>query len=152
MSAQSFTKFIQAEPTLKSLLERLCELDYLQGIFRKCVPASLARLGSVGSFQNGVLTVIAKNGAAAAKLKQAIPDLAEKISQLAQTPIEIKVSVFIDNVGETTKPLRKDKRALSAVALESLGKLASELPPSPLKNEVATLLKRQGQQRVLDSG
>ena len=147
MSAQSFTKFIQAEPALKPLLQQLSELDYIQGVFRKCVPVALARLGKVGSFQNGTLVVIANNGAAAAKLKQAVPELKEKMSQLAQSPIEIKVSVFLDNVGEPAKTPRKDKPALSPAAIESLGKLAAALPASELKDEVATLLQRQGRRR-----
>ena len=148
MSAQKFTDFIQAEPVLKPLLEQLSELSYIQRIFQQAIPAAFVSLGQVGSFRNGTLIVAAKNGAAAAKLKQVVPGLEEKISQLLQQPIEVKVNVFIDDAGEPIKRSRKDKPAMSAVALESLGKLAAELPPSALKNEVSTLLKRQGRRKI----
>ena len=148
MSAQRFTNFIQAEPALKPLLEQLSELSYIQRIFQQAIPVAFASLGQVGSFRNGTLIVVAKNGAAAAKLKQVVPGLEKKISQLLQQPVEVKVNVFIDDVGGPTKLSHKDKPALSAVALESLGKLAAELPASALKNEVSTLLKRQSRRKI----
>lgn len=144
MSARSFTSFLQAEPALKPLLQQLSELDYFQELLRKCVPPSLAALGQVGSFRNGTLNVVAKNGPAAAKLKQIVPDLEEKLSQLVGQAIQVHVNVHLDNIDKPKQATRRNKPVLSTVALSSLGKLEAELPPSALRTEVSTLLKRQG--------
>ncbi len=143
MFARSFTTFIQAEPALKPLLQQLSELRHMQRLYQESVPATFAALGQVGSFRNGILIVVAKNGAAAAKLKQVVPSLEQKISQLLQQSVEVKVNVLVDDSDERVSPSPKRKRGMSPVALESLQRLATELPPSALKEEVSTLLKRQ---------
>ena len=96
MSARPFNTFIQAEPALKPLLERLSELSYLQRMVQEYLPRATAPLAQVGSFRDGTLTWYAKNGAAAAKLKQVLPDLEEKLSQRLSQPVEVKVSVLAD--------------------------------------------------------
>lgn len=150
MSAQPFSTFIQAEPALKPLFQQLSQLSYLQKIFQESVAAPFAKLGQVGSYRDGTVALVAKNGAAAAKLKQVLPSLEEKFSELLGRPVTVKVSVLVDNQAEPTASTRNGKPAMSAVALESLQKLAAELPTSSLKDEVATLLKRQGRQRIWD--
>lgn len=142
MSARSFTTFIHAEPALKPLLQQLSELSYMQRLYQNSVPAAFAALGQVGSFRNGILIVVAKNGAAAAKLKQVVPSLEQKISQLLQQPVDVKVNVLVDSE-ERVSPPQKHKPVMGPVALESLQRLAAELPASALKDEVSTLLKRQ---------
>ncbi len=143
MSARSFTTFIHAEPALKPLLQQLSELSYMQRLYQNSVPAAFAALGQVGSFRNGILIVVAKNGAAAAKLKQVVPSLEQKISQLLQQPVDVKVNVLVDSSEERVSPPQKHKPVMGPVALESLQRLAAELPASTLKDEVSTLLKRQ---------
>jgi hypothetical protein len=150
MSAQPFANFIQAELALKPLFQQLSELNYIQKIFQESVAAPFAKLGQVGSFRDGTVVLVAKNGAAAAKLKQIVPSLEDKISVLLGRPIAVKVSVLLDHQPESALSSRKAKPAMSPVALESLQKLAANLPASPLKDEVATLLKRQGRRRILD--
>ena len=115
----------------------------MQRLYQNSVPATFAALGQVGSFRNGILIVVAKNGAAAAKLKQVVPSLEQKISQLLQQPVDVKVNVLVDSE-ERVGPPQKHKPVMGPVALESLQRLAAELPASALKDEVSTLLKRQG--------
>ena len=148
MSARSLTTFIQAEPALKPLLRQLSELSYMQRLYQEAVPASFAALGQVGSFRNSILNVVARNGAAAAKLKQVAPSLEQKISQLLRQPVEVKVNVLVDDSGQQARPSRKHKPGMGPVALESLQRLAAELPASALKDEVSTLLKRQGRCKI----
>ncbi len=149
MSARPFNTFIQAEPALKPLLERLSELSYLQRMVQEYLPRATAPLAQVGSFRDATLTLVAKNGAAAAKLKQVLPDLEEKLSQRLSQPVEVKVSVLADQWEAQSSP-RKDKRTMSPIALDSMRKLAAGLPTSALKEEVVTLLNRQGRRRVKD--
>jgi hypothetical protein len=124
-------------------MRRLSELSVIQQLYSQTVPPSLAKLGQVGSFHDGTLIIVAENGAAAAKLKQVIPEIAQKLSQrLAQT-IEVRVSVQVDPLAGKSAPRRKQKPPLSNAAIQSLRELADDLPPSPLKEEVALLVTRQ---------
>jgi hypothetical protein len=143
MSARSLNNFIQAEPALKPLLRQLSELRYVQTLVSQALPPSLAKLGQVGSFRDGTLVLIAENGAAAAKLKQVLPELIDKISQQLQKLIEIRVSVQVDLLTQQKEPKRHRKPPLGHAAIQSLRKLAEDLAPSPLKDEVALLVSRQ---------
>jgi hypothetical protein len=146
MSAHPLTTFIDAEPALKPLLQRLSELRYAQSLFSQNVPPALAKLGKVGSIRDGTLIIFADNGAAAAKLKQALPEITEKISRQLQRPIEVRVNVLIDPIEEKPER-RRTKHPLSLDAIRSLRELAEELPASPLKEEVALLVARQSRNR-----
>ena len=142
MSARSLKSFIDDETSLKPLFKRLGELNYLQQIYLKAVPSALGKLGQVAALRDGKICIAAKHGAAAAKLKQLAPQIAEKMSQHLQQAIDIQVIVQVDESDAAEKSARK-KRTMSPVAIESLSKLAAELPPSALKSEVDILLKRQ---------
>ncbi|MEO5861159.1 MAG: DciA family protein [Burkholderiales bacterium] len=143
MSVRALTTFIQAEPALKPLLRRLSELNYVQQIYFQIIPAPLAKLGQVGSFGDGTLIIFAENGAGAAKLKQVLPEVAEKISQQLQKTIEVRVSVQPESLIGNTKLSRHHKSPMSPESIQSFRKLADDLPPSPLKEEVALLISRQ---------
>ncbi len=143
MSVRPLTTFIQAEPALKPLLRQLSELNYVQRLYSQAVSPSLAKLGKVGSFRDGTLIIFAENGAAAAKLKQLLPQVTQKISQQLQQPIEVRVNVEVDPLGQKSEPNRRHNRSMSRKAIESLSKLADDLPPSPLKEEVEVLITRQ---------
>lgn len=143
MSVRPLTTFIQAEPALKPLLRQLSELSYIQRLYSQAVSPSLAKLGQVGSFRNGTLIMFAENGAAAAKLKQALPQITQNISRQFQQVIEVRVNVQVDPLAQKSEPNRHPKRSMSRKAIESLSKLADDLPPSPLKEEVEVLITRQ---------
>lgn len=143
MSVRSLTTFIQAEPALKPLLRRLSELSYVQRLYSQAVSPSLAKLGQVGSFRDGTLIVYAENGAAAAKLKQMLPQITQKISQQLHQLIEIRVNVRVDALAQKSESNHRHNRQMSLTAFESLRKLADDLPPSPLKEEVKVLITRQ---------
>lgn len=143
MSVRALITFIQAEPALKPLLRRFSELNYVQRLYTQSVPASLAKLGQVASIRDGTLTILAENGAAAAKLKQVLPEIAQKISQQLHQHIELRVNVQVDPLVRKTEPSHRRKAPMSQNAIQSLRKLADDLRPSPLKEEVALLIARQ---------
>lgn len=143
MSVRLLNTFIQSEPTLKPLLRRISELSQVQRLYSQTVPPALKKLGEVGSFRDSTLIIFAENGAAAAKLKQVLPEITQKISQQLQQPIEVRVTVQVDLTGQNIGLRRSTKPPMGPQALQSLRKLADELPPSPLKDEVALLVARQ---------
>lgn len=147
MSARPLTAFIDAEPALKPLFKRLSELSYLQRIYAEAVPSPLAQLGQVAAIHEGKLVVAAKNGAAAAKLKQLAPQIAEKFSQRLQQTVEVQVIVQVAESAAEATTGRK-RAPMSRTAIDSLQKLADELPPSALKNEVSLVLKRQSRTKT----
>ena len=107
MYARPLTAFIDAEPTLKPLFKRLSELSYVQRIYVEAVPSALAQLGLVASIREGTLVIAAKNGAAAAKLKQLAPQIAEKVSQRLQQPVDIQVIVQVEESADTNTARKK---------------------------------------------
>jgi hypothetical protein len=143
MSVRSLNTFFQSEPAIKPLLRRISELSHVQRLYNQTVAPSLRKLGEVGSFRDGTLIIFAVNGAAAAKLKQVLPEITEKISQQLQQVIQVRVSVQVDFSAQNPASPRQSKPPMGPQALGSLRKLAAELPPSPLKDEVALLLARQ---------
>jgi Dna[CI] antecedent, DciA len=140
---RSLNTFIQAEPALKPLMRRLSELSVVQQLYGQTVPPSLAKLGQVGSFHDGTLIIVAENGAAAAKLKQVLPEVTQKLSQRLNQVLDVRVSVQVESLGGQTEPRKRQKPFLSPLAIQSLSKLADDLQPSPLKEEVALLIARQ---------
>lgn len=152
MTARPFNSFIDAEPALKPLLEQISALSYLQRMVQEFLPRATASLAQVGAFQDGTLMLTAKNGAAAAKLKQVLPELVEKLSQRLLQPIEVKVGVFTGQWDDSQPSPRKSKRTMSPIALESMRKLAADLPTSALKEEVETLLNRQVRRKRQEGG
>jgi hypothetical protein len=140
---RSLNTFIQAEPALKPLMRRLSELSAIQQLYGQIVPPSLVKLGQVGSFHDGTLIIVAENGAAAAKLKQVMPEITEQLSQRLNQALDVRVSVQVESFVGETEPTRRKKSPLSPAAIQSLSQLADDLPPSPLKEEVALLVTRQ---------
>lgn len=140
---RSLNTFIQAEPALKPLMRRLSELSVIQGLYDQIVPRSQAKLGRVGSFQNGTLIIVTENGAAAAKLKQVLPEIAQQLSQRLNQVLDVRVSVQVDLFAGQAEPKRRQKPLMTPAAIQSLSKLADDLKPSPLKEEVSLLVTRQ---------
>lgn len=105
----------------------------------KLVPRTLARFVRVASTRRGHLTLLAENGAVAAKLKQIVPRLREALAAKGKDFSGITVRVQT----QSFPPARRPPPVLSAQARQSLARLASDLPPeSPLWHALSRLLSR----------
>jgi hypothetical protein len=133
-----------AEPALQPLLRRLAEVNNLERIYSEAAPRNLARLSRVGSFEQGTLTIVADNGAVAAKLRQHVPRLKQAFVLQGAKVTDIRLLV---QVGATAGPQAEAdprKPVLASGAAESCRGLAATLPDSPLREALERLARRRG--------
>lgn len=115
-------------------------LNAISRIWETVAPIGLARSCRVGRLDDGVLTLLADNGAIASKIKQQLPSLLEKLQQRGReiTGIRVDVQVKIPSPERASAP----KQGISQQSLASLEKLDNELEDSPLKEALTNLIKR----------
>ncbi len=115
-------------------------LNAISRIWETVAPIGLARSCRVGRLDDGVLTLLADNGAIASKIKQQLPSLLEKLQQRGSeiTGIRVDVQVKIPSPERASAP----KQGISQQSLASLEKLDNELEDSPLKEALTNLIKR----------
>lgn len=117
------------------------QLLKIQQVFLKIAPPQLAHFCRVGHFTQKTLTLFADSGAIAAKLKQVLPFLLLNFQKQGFDFNVIRVEVQVCS-GGLPPTLGKPAR-LTPAGLESLQRLASKLPPSPLKTAVQAMLAEQ---------
>ncbi|MBA4141507.1 MAG: DUF721 domain-containing protein [Nitrosospira sp.] len=146
MSARKINFYLgslRLTPEHQRLFNYADKLALMQQVFVKIAPPRLAQRCTVGAFVEGALTLCADNGAIAAKLRQTLPSLLLKFQATGYEVTSIKVAVqarykLIDSNRESVK-----RRRIGSAGLANLNNLATELPQSPLKNAIRSLLKRQ---------
>lgn len=142
MTARKLDTFF-SEPIspLNRLAHEAQRLNSISRIWETVAPIGLARSCRVARLDNGVLTLLADNGAIASKIKQQLPSLLAKLHQRGSeiTGIQVGVQVTVPS----PKSARVPKRGISDQSLASLEKLDTELPDSPLKQALTNLIKHQ---------
>ena len=131
--------FITPASPLNRLALAAQQLNSISRIWETVAPIGLALFCRVGRLDDGVLTLLADNGAIASKIKQQLPSLLDKFQQRGGeiTGIRIDVQVKIPLPERTTPP----KQAISPKSLASLERLDAELEESPLKEALTNLIK-----------
>ena len=131
--------FITPASPLNRLALAAQQLNSISRIWETVAPIGLALFCRVGRLDDGVLTLLADNGAIASKIKQQLPSLLDKLQQRGCeiTGIRIDVQVKIPLPERTTPP----KQAISPKSLASLERLDAELEESPLKEALTNLIK-----------
>lgn len=134
-------------PDHQRLFGYMDKLTAIQQIFMEIGPPQLTQRCIVGGFFEGNLTLCAYNGAIAAKLRQILPSLLLKFRARGYEITAIRVTVQANYRSVTGHELSANRpaaaRQISQNGLKSLTGLAAELPQSPLKNAVESLLKKQ---------
>jgi hypothetical protein len=118
-------------------------LTMMQQVFMDIAPPQLAPHCALGRLSKGKLTIFARNGAIAAKLRQMMPSLLSKFQAKGYEVTAIRVAVqanFSDARGSSS-----DKPRIGREGAESLGRLIAELPESPLKEAVESLFNKANQ-------
>lgn len=135
------TFFSEKASPLNRLAHAAQQLKTLSHIWETVAPIGLARSCRVGHLEDGILTLLADNGAIASKIKQQLPSLLEKLQKrgVKITGIRIEVQVKIPLRDTVAAP----KKGISAQSLASLEKLDTELEASPLKEALTNLIKHQ---------
>ncbi|MXS84157.1 DUF721 domain-containing protein [Nitrosomonas oligotropha] len=134
-------------PEYASLLTAAQKLHEDQSTFSKLIPTQLAQHCNLGRITDGRLTIVAENGAIAAKLKQISPSLLLKLQKLEWQVTAIQILVQADYAAKNAKPsarhgYNKKKLKLSASGKACLNQLAATLPDSELKNTIQSFVKK----------
>ena len=134
---------LRLAPEHQRLFSYTEKLTAMQQVFMKIAPPQLAQHCALGALVEGDLTIYARSGAIAAKLRQMLPSLLLKFRARGYevTAIRIAVQANYNSITDTQKVTKKLE--IGQAGLESLSDLVSALPASPLRTAVAHLLKRQ---------
>jgi hypothetical protein len=134
---------LRLAPEHQRLFSHTEKLTAMQQVFMKIAPPQLAQHCALGALVEGDLTIYARSGAIAAKLRQMLPSLLLKFRARGYevTAIRIAVQANYNSITNTEKVVKRLE--IGQAGLESLTDLVSALPASPLRTAVAHLLKRQ---------
>jgi hypothetical protein len=113
----------------------------LQQAWQQALPMALRDTARVGAFDGRTMTIYAKNGAVAAKLKQQQPSLLKKLQgrNIPVSALHIAVKVEAPPPAPNTGP----PRAVTPAGQAQLAALADRLPASKLKKAVENMLAHQ---------
>ena len=134
---------LRLAPEHQRLFSHTEKLTAMQQVFMKIAPPQLAQHCALGALVEGDLTIYARSGAIAAKLRQMLPSLLLKFRARGYevTAIRIAVQANYNSITDTQKVAKRLE--IGQAGLESRSDLVSALPASPLRTAVAHLLKRQ---------
>ncbi len=139
MSAKEIKTILENAPELRMLTKRSQQLLHLQRHLREALPAAIASRTVVANLASGTLTIAIENGAAAAKIRQLVPRLLNKLRPQEPELNAIKVLV---QIRADHKPLHKKQIFLDHKARNALLTLSSRLGTSPLRSAVLQLANR----------
>lgn len=134
---------LRVTPEHQRLFSYTDELIAMQQAFVKIAPHQLAHHCVLGGFSEGNLTICANNGAIAAKLRQILPSLLLKFHAMGYEVTAIRITVQANYRNIRGRGLADKTPGIGQVGLERLKDLAEELPQSPLKTAIESLLKKQ---------
>jgi hypothetical protein len=133
-------------PQYKNLFSVANALYKKQLIFTKLIPEKLSPYCYLGKLNDNELTIIVKNSAVAAKLKQFSPSLLYKLQKIGWKITSIHVLVqgdfFRDNIYSHEKQLHTKKQIFNQVAQDSFHELIIASNDSPMIKAVYCLLKK----------
>jgi hypothetical protein len=135
-------RILSADRELQPVLEKAREIRTLAGLVDGFLPPDLACQVRVANFREGTLVVIAENPAVAAKLRLLAPSLNRF---LLKQRFEVS-SVFLrvqPNSAQKIAAARRKTAHFSTHTVESLRRLEERMEPSPAREALAQLLRRQ---------
>lgn len=139
-----FLSTLKDAPQHQKLFTHIKHISEMQEAFMEVIPHQLIQLCSLGNFTGGKLTIIVRNGAVAAKLKQILPSLLSKFHKSGYVEVTaIQITVQANYYTYHADNLPREKPKISQAGTESLNKLATNLPLSPLKTAITSILKNQ---------
>ncbi len=119
-------------------------LTVMQRVFMEIAPPQLAPHCTLGGLSKGKLTIFAGNGAIAAKLRQTMPSLLLKFQAKGYEVTAIRIAVQANSSSTAGNGFPVVKPQIGRAGVETLRGLAMELPQSPLKTAVESLLDKAG--------
>lgn len=139
-----FLSALKDAPEHQELFTYVDRISEMQRAFMEIVTPQLAKPCSLGKFTDGKLTILVGNGAVAAKLKQILPSLLSKFHKMGYVEVTaIQITVQANYYTCNADNLSCEKPEISQSGTENLSKFAANLPPSPLKTAVKSMLNNR---------
>jgi hypothetical protein len=137
---QPLRAVLSRDPQLAGLVRRTDPLRRAQAIYERIVPAALASVSRVLLTEGTQIRLAADNGAAASRLRQMAPSLAQDFTRAGVDCTSIRVSV---QVRPARRGRRKDdQKQIDETGRRALGALADSTPDADLKRVLTRLLNR----------
>ena len=134
-------RFLGSGDSLTRLKDHAQRLLRLQTLFESMVANPLLRTCSVANLKGDTLVLMARNGAAAVRIKQMAPRLIEQFAAGGVLIKAIQVKIAVDNPERERTP--RAERVLSDAGRASLAALCDSLPAdAPLRASLMTLIER----------
>jgi hypothetical protein len=150
MPARKVSEILGADNALGNLAAASRRLEQLQRIYLETVPAAFSRASRVGSARGGVATIIASNGAVAAKLRQMTPRILDGFKRHGLEFNSMRIEVQADAAAErpgvagAMRPGAAGAMRLSPAASSAVEDALRTVPPSPLRDALKRLARRRG--------
>lgn len=134
-------RFLGGGDALSRIRDHAQRLVRLQSMFEDMVGEPLARTCAVANLKGETMVVLARNGAAAVRIKQIAPRLIEQFAARAILIKTIQVKIAVDNPEPDRAP--RTERVLSEAGRASLIALSDSLPAdAPLRASLKALIER----------
>ena len=141
MPADSLENLLRSDAGLARYTAQVQRLLQLQKAYEKAVPAALVRSGRIANLKQGIVVIYATSGAAAAKIRQVTPRLAEIFRQIGPEINEVQVKVQPTTPRQIPPPTSGG--SIKETAKQGLEKLSSSLPAhSPLRSALEHFTRR----------
>jgi Dna[CI] antecedent, DciA len=141
MAARKISEILGAENALGNLAAATHRVEQLQRIYVEAVPAALSRTSRVGWARAGVVSVIANNGAVAAKLRQLQPRILAGFKRHGLEFNSMRIEVQVD--AARVEPGGRAPKLLTRKAMAAIEEALQSVPQSPLRDALRRLARRR---------
>jgi hypothetical protein len=141
MPARKISEILGTESGLGALAAASRRVEQLQRIYLEAVPAALSRASRVGWARAGVVSVIASNGAVAAKLRQLAPRVLDRFRRHGHEFNSMRIEVQVE--AAMAAGTARDGKRLSPQAASAIDAAMRALPDSPLRDALRRLARRR---------
>lgn len=137
---QRLKSLMNCNQELNALFVTVQSLTELQRQFARVAPPQFAQSSQVLGLKHGTLTVAMSNGALAAKLRQLVPEIVDKLQNQGCEVSGIRVKV---QVNYTPFKARTEPRLLTGTARRELLQLSEQLGDTPLKQVLERFARKK---------
>lgn len=141
MPARKLSDILSTADELGSIADASRRVARMQRVYLEAVPRDLSNSSRIGWARGAVLTVIADNGAVAAKLRQLGPRILRHLRQSGFEFNSMRIDVQVGQNAVT--PAYSPHKALSKNALSAIQDALGRLDDSPLKSALTRLSRRR---------
>ena len=140
MAVKRFNRYLNSDPALARLNEKIAQLTRLKVLWQAAVPLELSRHSAPYDLSQQRLFVVTDNGAVAAKLQQMT---LSALNSLQKNGLDVQAIIIRVGILPVEKPAPStDPRSISEGGCRAINDTAASLAAGPLRDALMRLLKR----------